>query len=159
MSPVRLSSRNGSSSSSTVTQSIYFSWAPFTVLLGYNFQIRIGYPEKDIQKQHAVGMLFKAIEWTHALASRCLSTLPASVLWSPEQNQECCSRVVFCSPMEGSGCDGLRFQWARRLLLQAEGLCAPLPLVGPLCLGISVCRETGQAGHMQLEGTQWWFIA
>lgn len=72
MSPVRLSSRNGSSSSNAVTQSICFSWAPFTVLLGYNFQVHIGYPEKDIQKQHAVGMLFKAVEWTHALAPRYL---------------------------------------------------------------------------------------
>lgn len=70
MSPVRLSSRNGSSSSNTVTQSIYLSWASFTVLLGYNFRVQIGYPEKDTQKQRVVGVLFKAIEWTRALAPR-----------------------------------------------------------------------------------------
>lgn len=160
MSPVRLGSRNGSSSSNTVTQSIYFSWAPFTVLLGYNFQMHIGYPEKDIQKQNAVGMLFKAIEWTHALASRCL---PAHCLPLCYEVLNKIRSVVlwwcFAAPWKGLVVDVLRFQWARRLLLQAEGLCAPLPLVGPLCLGISVCRETGQAGHMQFEGTQWWFIA
>lgn len=86
----------------------------------------------------------------HLLPGVCMSTLPASVLLNPEQNLECCSLVVVCSPMEVSGWDVDSFN-------VLTDCCCRLstPPSGHFCLGISVCRETGQAGHMQFKGTQW----